>query len=182
MKLAGLTRAILLIVLIHLGQEVAGLPNTCENCGLSNITGVSIDATRQKLTKFLDCVKEDKVDINGLCFVLDKKIFNWGDNNATGLAYASLLGLRNFTSRFLSLGALPNITGPDGYTALMYATGNGSQGIVADLLKNGADVNAQDKEGLTPLMHAAQENSTAVVNILLKNGADVSALSNGGLH
>ena len=107
MKRAGLTRVILMIVLIHLGQEVAGLPNSCENCGFSNITGISLDAARQKLTKFLDCVKEDKVDINGLCFVLDK-IFSGGDNNATGLAFASVLGLRNFTSRFLSLGALPN--------------------------------------------------------------------------
>ena len=88
------------------------------NIGLYNITEISIDTARQKLTKFLDCVKEEKVDINGLCYDLDK-VPSWGDNNATGLTCASILGLRNFTSRFLSLGALPNITGPHGYTALM---------------------------------------------------------------
>ena len=182
MKHSGWLSVILLIVLINLGQRVARLSKTCGKCEWNG-----------KLTRFLDCVQTDKVDINMLCFST-----SYGLENVTGLAFFSSIGKRNATSHFLSIGADPNIPGSFGRTALMYAAKRGAQGIVGDLLKKGAKINAQDKNGKTALMYAIgvfpraskkwraafrnapERDAKGAVGELLKKGANIEAQDKKG--
>ena len=171
MKHSSLLSVILMVVLTHLGQEVVGLPKSCENCKLS-FSGMEA-WNAKNANRFLKCVQEEKVDVNGLCFIFQNIQRN--TVKSTGLVYASKFGLRSFTSSFLHVGADPNIPGTDGQTALMYAAKESFQGLAGDLIKNGANVNAQDEFGLTVLMYAAYGGSQGIVDDLLQNGANISA-------
>jgi len=76
------------------------------------------------------------------------------------------------TGVFMTLGANPKETDPEGMSTLHFAGYLGADQVIPLLIEKGAPINLQDKEGRTALHLAAYAGQTSAVAALMDNQAD----------